>query len=300
MEALSEEVLSQVCRAIQNDVDRELLRLIHELKIEQYNENASAGTLEIAADLGWIKFEDGTTVLTRAGEIAGDPIREYIFWIERGRTVHMADSLECFAAEAFDGQKVLEIGSGFGCNLFSIAEYADEAVGVDLEPQYAQFTPVFAELEGTTPPKIHVGPAEKLPFTDGYFDQVLILGSLQYMDISVALSEAARVLRPGGVFITVQGSFGQYLLGSFLNWSHRKRLRTLKTDLITLMETLTYEFLGRRFQSRWEHSTAKPIYPTRRFMRKSMQKCGMVYDRDNSVAFDMETKFQAVRGSANS
>jgi len=295
MDAMPDKLLAEVRQAILDDTDRQLLSLIHELKISQYRGDAAPSAIETATRLGWISGDAAAPVLTRAGEIAGDPIREYMFWVERGRTVHMADRLERFAARSFAGQKVLEIGSGFGCNLFSIAEYAEEAVGIDLEPQYAQFTPIFAELEGIEPPRIAVGPAEKLPFPDAYFDQVLILGSLQYMNITAAIAEAARVLRPGGIFVTVQGTFGQYLWDTLFDWSNGKTLKGLKTDLVTLAETLSYEYLGRRLRTQWDHSTARPVYPSTRYMRRQLEACGLSYDTKMTTAVDLETMFQGVR-----
>ena len=44
-----------------------------------------------------------------------------------------------------------------------------------------------------------VAPVERLPFADGAFDAVTALGVLEFTeDVSVALRELARVLRPGG------------------------------------------------------------------------------------------------------
>ncbi|MDW7643797.1 MAG: class I SAM-dependent methyltransferase [Desulfuromonadales bacterium] len=49
-----------------------------------------------------------------------------------------------------------------------------------------------------------VAPAEKMPIEDGRFDVILFIVSLQFMeDYRRALSEAARVLRPGGRIIVM-------------------------------------------------------------------------------------------------
>jgi ubiquinone/menaquinone biosynthesis C-methylase UbiE len=43
---------------------------------------------------------------------------------------------------------------------------------------------------------------ERLPYLDGQFDAVIAAASLHYAgDLAVAVTEAARVLRPGGIFI---------------------------------------------------------------------------------------------------
>ena len=49
-----------------------------------------------------------------------------------------------------------------------------------------------------------VASAEKLPFTDGEFTHAFSMESLYYYaDMSAALSEIKRVLKPGGLFVTV-------------------------------------------------------------------------------------------------
>ncbi|GJF01198.1 hypothetical protein PSD17_01620 [Pseudonocardia sp. D17] len=42
-----------------------------------------------------------------------------------------------------------------------------------------------------------VGRIESLPFQEHYFDVILAMGVLEYVDATVALTELARVARPG-------------------------------------------------------------------------------------------------------
>lgn len=48
------------------------------------------------------------------------------------------------------------------------------------------------------------GVAEELPFDDGSFDAVCAFGCVHHMVTELALAEAARVLKPGGVFVAAE------------------------------------------------------------------------------------------------
>lgn len=54
-----------------------------------------------------------------------------------------------------------------------------------------------------------VAPVERLPFEDGAFDAVTALGVLEFTeDVSIALRELARVLRPDGTAVVSWPNFG--------------------------------------------------------------------------------------------
>ena len=64
--------------------------------------------------------------------------------------------------------------------------------------------------------ELRVADATRLPFADGEFDAALELGILHHIpDWRVALCEAARVLKPGGVFYFAAPSYGRIHRGMY-------------------------------------------------------------------------------------
>jgi ubiquinone/menaquinone biosynthesis C-methylase UbiE len=86
--------------------------------------------------------------------------------------------------------KILEVGCGTGGNIRYFKKKGIRIQGVDIS----------GDVGATI-----VADAEKLPFENNYFDQVLILDVLEHVtDDKKALKEALRVVKPGGlVIITV-------------------------------------------------------------------------------------------------
>lgn len=94
--------------------------------------------------------------------------------------------------------RVLDIGTGNGELFLALAEHFGSGVGIDADPE------LIAIAGQNTPPavscrvKFLAMDAEALEFPDGAFDVVLCHHAPAYP------AEVARVLRPGGVFITQQ------------------------------------------------------------------------------------------------
>ena len=93
------------------------------------------------------------------------------------------------------GKDVLEVGCGTGLLLRDVAKNARRAVGVDLshgmlKPSHERGLDVIQ------------GSATSLPFADQSFDVVYSFKVLAHVpDLAMAMSEMARVLRPGGLAI---------------------------------------------------------------------------------------------------
>ena len=93
------------------------------------------------------------------------------------------------------GKEVLEVGCGTGLILERIARFASRAEGVDLSPGMAEH----ARRRGLN---VQVADATTLPYADGSFDVACSFKVLAHVpDIGKALSEMARVTRPGGVIL---------------------------------------------------------------------------------------------------
>ena len=98
------------------------------------------------------------------------------------------------------GERVLDIGSGPGYLLASIAEAVGPtgaAHGVDPSP--AMNALAAARMDGMSWVRVVDGDAVALPFPDGGFDAAVSTQVYEYVaDIAGALGELRRVLRPGG------------------------------------------------------------------------------------------------------
>jgi SAM-dependent methyltransferase len=95
---------------------------------------------------------------------------------------------------------VLDLGCGWGRHLRHLTAVGHRVVGFDLSHALLrQVTPV----HGARPPELVAGDMRRLPFHDAAFDAVMNLATslglfLSDEDAAAALSEARRVLRPGG------------------------------------------------------------------------------------------------------
>jgi SAM-dependent methyltransferase len=123
-----------------------------------------------------------------------------------------------------DGDAVLDIGSGTGALTAAVAAAAPSSriVGIDPAPPYVAFArarhpgDLFA---------FEVGDAQKLRFTDGSFDRTLSLLVLNFIpDPAKALSEMARVTRPGGTVAAAVWDYGQGMEMLRLFWDEATAL----------------------------------------------------------------------------
>jgi len=99
------------------------------------------------------------------------------------------------------GRDVLEVGSGAGQCSRWVGAQGGRPVGLDLSWRQLQHSRRIDQDTGTAVPSV-LGTATHLPFRDASFDVVFSsFGALQFVsDIDLAVTEAARVLRPGGRF----------------------------------------------------------------------------------------------------
>jgi SAM-dependent methyltransferase len=93
---------------------------------------------------------------------------------------------------------VLDVGTCGGERFLRLAEHFATGVGVDSDPEMIRVARDNARAARNTRLRFAVMPAEALALPDASFDVVLNRHS------SVVGGEIARVLRPGGVFITQQ------------------------------------------------------------------------------------------------
>ena len=123
---------------------------------------------------------------------------EFFAEVERTR-----DELDPYIARFADfegarGKQLLEIGVGLGTDFIRFVRAGAIATGVDLTDHAVELVKRRLELEGLSA-EVRTADAESLPFDDASFDRVYSWGVLHHTpDTAKAISDAMRVLRPGG------------------------------------------------------------------------------------------------------
>jgi SAM-dependent methyltransferase len=101
----------------------------------------------------------------------------------------------------FSGKNVLDVGCGNGYVLSKYAGAGAHVFGIDLTRQGIDLSRQrfsYLGLQG----EFHIANAEELPYEDQSFDCVCSMGVLHHVpDISKAIKEIFRVLKPGGRLI---------------------------------------------------------------------------------------------------
>jgi ubiquinone/menaquinone biosynthesis C-methylase UbiE len=112
--------------------------------------------------------------------------------VKRGENEHRRRAVEGLAGV------VVELGAGDGANFPLYPETVTEVIAVEPEPRFrAQATEAARQAE--VPIRVEPGTAENLPVEDASVDAVLAsLVLCTVPDQAAALTEARRVLRPGG------------------------------------------------------------------------------------------------------
>jgi ubiquinone/menaquinone biosynthesis C-methylase UbiE len=107
-------------------------------------------------------------------------------------------ALSAFVGERFD-QRVLEVGCGTGHWLRLFGDRGSRVMGLDASAQMLARAKTQARRTALVQ-----GLAEHLPWTSESFDRVFCINAFHHFQDKVAfLSEAMRVLRPGGLMMTV-------------------------------------------------------------------------------------------------
>ena len=103
-----------------------------------------------------------------------------------------------WAARLSSAARVLDVACGTGAGTARPAQFAHEAVGVDVSPAAVEDARA-AHGEAAT---FHVGDMRSLPFEAGEFDVVVCFEALTHVaETDLVLDELRRVLRPGGLLV---------------------------------------------------------------------------------------------------
>ncbi|MEU0792824.1 class I SAM-dependent methyltransferase [Amycolatopsis sp. NPDC005961] len=93
-------------------------------------------------------------------------------------------------------RRVLDLGAGTGKLTLGLAELGLDVTAVEPDPEMR------AELGRTVPGATSLkGRAERIPLPDAGVDAVFVGQAFHWFDVPAAMTEIARVLRPGGVLV---------------------------------------------------------------------------------------------------
>jgi len=152
---------------------------------------------------GWKKETQKQWNKTPCGEQYGDKATlDYFLSVERYRYEEYAPWMKpFFQFSKYGNKKILEIGYGQGTDLCQFALADAECFGVDITEKHYNLAKKNLELRGLKA-SLYLTDASKLPFEDEMFDVVYSFGVLHHTPDTIrCISEAHRVLKPGGEFI---------------------------------------------------------------------------------------------------
>ena len=140
---------------------------------------------------------------TYADWYQGPTARAHSFWVRQERVCEMFSRPE---------SQVLDIGCGPGLMVDWLLSQGCTVYGVDVAAGMIEE----CENRFANQPSAHfqLGDIENMTFQDNFFDSVICMGVLEYLDHQqAAVAEMARVTRPGGeVIVTVPSSVSPWRL----------------------------------------------------------------------------------------
>ncbi len=138
------------------------------------------------------------------------------------------------------GSKVLEIGCGAGFMAVALAERGFHVYAIDSTEEMVKLARQHAAESGhATQISLHVGDVYALNFEDGFFDLVMALGVIPWLErVERAIQEMARVIRPGGYLILTADNRARliYLLDPLVN----PALKPLRKSVKGVLERLGF------------------------------------------------------------
>lgn len=169
---------------------------------------------------------------------------------------------DCLLAEGLAGKRVLEYGSGASAQAFFLAEQGAEVIGIDISPvavEQGRRRAANEQLEDRI--EFRVMDAERLEFPARMFDLVCGSAVLHHLDLALAYSEIARVLRLGGSAIFVEPLGHNPLINAYRD--RTPKLRTVDEHPLLMRDLEQAREHFRKADTHFFHLTALAALPFR-------------------------------------
>ncbi|HJR58259.1 MAG TPA: GNAT family N-acetyltransferase [Vicinamibacterales bacterium] len=150
------------------------------------------------------------------------------------------------AASGIEIRRVLDVGCGGGQDMIPFSAGGAMCVGIDSSHASGIFgRRLFARHYPQVPVHFATSTAERLPFTDGAFDVAVCRVAIPYTDNRAALTEIARVLRPGGILL-LKTHHLRYYTRKFIDGIKRKSPLFATHALRVLLSGTIFHLTGRQ------------------------------------------------------
>jgi ubiquinone/menaquinone biosynthesis C-methylase UbiE len=134
-----------------------------------------------------------------------------------------------------------------------LAERVASVVGVDIDEGCIDRARAALERSGAANCRFELAAGGRLPFADDSFDAVLSTDTFEHvMDLEGAFREIARVLKPGGAFLSRFGPLFRSPHGYHLYWACQVPYAHLLFGLAGVMQLRNARAANHRIPSRWE------------------------------------------------
>jgi SAM-dependent methyltransferase len=137
--------------------------------------------------------------------------------LDRARIEEQWDTLVAGCSKGFrKGQKILEIGSGFGGFVVFAGGVGMKAFGIELEQERLSISATLRSAEKTGAAFFVRSVGEALPFPENSFDIVYSTNVLEHVrDPAAVIQDSIRVLKPGGFLQFVIPNYGSWWEGHY-------------------------------------------------------------------------------------
>lgn len=173
--------------------------------------------------------------------------------------------------------RVLDVGCGGGQDLLPFAAAGVTLVGADIDPETVTWA---RERIAGSLPDVRIAfvaaAAEGLALASGSIDVVLCRVTIPYTDNRAALSEMARVLRPGGVLL-LRTHRPRYYVGKFFDGIRRRSPLFSIHALRVLLSGTIYRITGRQPRG---GLILRESYLTTGMLRRELAPLGLSIDAE--------------------
>ena len=145
------------------------------------------------------------------------------------------------------GLHVLDYGCGTGGSSRRLREMGARVTGFDISMARLQEARLVLSASGAKSVDLTLCAAEHIPFADGTFDAVFGKQILHHLELDVAISEIARVLKPGG-----RAVFLEPLIHNPILEGYRRLTPHLRSPTERALSMGDLERIGANF-SHWQH-----------------------------------------------